>query len=102
MIAGAVFHPHQYPGTHAKPVQKQNHQCHNGVADADGGKCFISHKLSDDDAVHGIVGQLKDITQHQRRRKAEQQRHDSAFCQILYHKRTFSCTIEITFLTAIL
>ena len=48
-------------------------------------KGFLAHELAHDDAVGGVVGELEQIAQHQRDRKADQERSDGSLCHIVRH-----------------
>ena len=55
--------------------------------------------MPDNDAVHCIVGQLKQIAEDKRNRKIHQKRHDFPSCQIFCHSVSFPVTGMTAFFT---
>ena len=71
--------------TQADTVDEQDRQRHQRVGGAHGGKGILAHEFADNDAVHGVIGQLEQVAQHEGDRKIDQQRCDRAGRHILGH-----------------
>ena len=77
--------------TQADTVDKQDRQRHQRVGGAHGGKGILAHEFADNDAVHGVIGQLEQVAQHKGNGEIDQQRCDRAGRHILGH-------LELSFL----
>lgn len=77
--------------TQADTVDKQDRQRHQRVGGAHGGKGILAHEFADNDAVHGVIGQLEQVAQHKGNGEIDQQRCDRAGRHIFGH-------LELSFL----
>ena len=92
--------------TQADTVDEQNRQRHQRVGGAHGGKGILAHEFADNDAVHGVIGQLEQVAQHEGDRKIDQQRCDRAGRHILGHMefsflKSIVCSPTVSFPTQV-
>ena len=64
-LSGAVVKTHENPRAETDAVREQQNQCHQRIGSADGCEGIPADKASDDHAVDGVVGQLKQVSENQ-------------------------------------
>ena len=85
IILRAVMIADQDAGAQGDAVEKENHQGHQRIGGAHSGQRLLADIAADDDAVHGVVEQLKQVPQHEGNRKPDQLRGHLAFGKIRRH-----------------
>ena len=65
-ITGAEILADCHTGTDGKAVEEKDHHVGDHGGGADGGKCLLAHKITDDNRVNGVIEHLEDIAEHKR------------------------------------
>ena len=82
--------PDQNAGSETDPLYEHDDKRHDRVARADSSQRRAADELSDDNAVDGIVRQLKNIAEHQGDREPDDDRKERPFREIPHGAFIFS------------
>lgn len=70
------------PAPLGEACEKADQRVDDRADRADGGECLVGDEVADDPGVHHVVQLLKEVADHERQGKVDDQTRDAALCHI--------------------